>query len=259
MIAITLAAGLGSRMGELCKTTHKTMLSFLGDSLLSRQQQLFTHHHIPHYVVTGHQAETIRHQKDKLIANDDYLHTNMVYSLWCARSLFEEMSHRSEDIIISYGDIIYQQDVLEKLMSTTGGDIQLCADQSFFSLWSERMAEPLSDLETFKTDTNTGFITEIGTKAQTLDNIEAQYIGLFKISSHFLMKFIHYFEELMRKEPHAKSIAMTDFMQHLIATHQAQIRPAYISGGWLEFDSIQDYESYQNLQREGQLRRFYAE
>lgn len=259
MIAITLAAGLGSRMGELCKTNHKTMLPFLGNSLLSRQQKLFQNHSIPHYVVTGHQEESIKHQHDRTIANNDYLTTNMVYSLWCTRHLFQEMSDLSQDIIVSYGDIIYQYDVLEKLLNSKTGDIQLCADTSFFSLWSERMEEPLMDLETFRTDPETRLINEIGIKTETLDNIEAQYIGLFKISSHFLTKFIEYYEQLMNKDSLYKSIAMTDFIQYLITFHKTQIYPIYISGGWLEFDSIQDYKVYNNLQHKNKLKRFYAE
>ena len=46
------------------------------------------------------------------IYNSDYETTNMVYSLMCAKGVLES----DEEIIVSYGDIIYESSVLKKVM-----------------------------------------------------------------------------------------------------------------------------------------------
>jgi NDP-sugar pyrophosphorylase family protein len=48
---------------------------------------------------------------------------------------------------------------------------------------------------------------------------------------------------------------MTDFIQQLIDAG-VEVRPARITHGWLEVDTIQDHEHYERLRREGTLDRF---
>ena len=52
------------------------------------------------------------------------------------------------------------------------------------------MSNPLDDAETFKT--LNGFLIELGKKTINLNEIEAQYIGLFKISKNYLQNFLDY-------------------------------------------------------------------
>jgi choline kinase len=256
MIVITLAAGMGTRMGNLCIDKPKIMIEFLGETLLSRQKQIFLEKKIKHYLVSGYRSTTIDFPSKSMKVNEEFSRTNMVYSLWCARDFIKE--HNNEDIIVSYGDIIYQRNVVESLMRETKGNIQLCADKSFLALWTARMDNPLDDLESFQIDKMTGYISNIGKKTDNLTEIEAQYIGLFKINASFIFKFYELYESLLMKSNAYKRLAMTDFLQLLINAG-ADINPVYIQGGWLEFDTEQDLEKYNLMVKTGELRNFYAD
>ena len=48
--------------------------------------------------------EMLRFFNAKLIVNHEYEDTNMLYSLLCAKNILTS----GEDILISYGDIIYE-------------------------------------------------------------------------------------------------------------------------------------------------------
>jgi NDP-sugar pyrophosphorylase family protein len=49
---------------------------------------------------------------------------------------------------------------------------------------------------------------------------------------------------------------MTDFLQHLIESGW-RVQAVPVDGGWLEVDTPQDLQVYENLYRAGELARFY--
>ena len=254
MIAITLAAGMGTRMEDLCRDKPKIMIEFLEKSLLQRQTDLFNDQKIPHYLVCGHQKGAIHFPESHLRENKKFSTTNMVYSLLCAKDVFKE----NDDIIISYGDIIFQKDVLKKLLDEDKGDIQVCADKNFLSLWSVRMNNPHEDLESFCVDESSGYIVEIGKKLQNNSSPQAQYIGLFKIKAHFVSQFNALYEQLLKEDINNQRLAMTHFLQKLIDKN-AKLKPVYIHGGWLEFDTKRDFDTYTLMHHHGNLEKYYVD
>src|SRR5690554_7753732 len=112
----------------------------------------------------------------KQYRNDDYNKTNMVATLFAA----EDFMQADEDLITSYGDIVYKPEVFEKLVATEG-DLVVAADLDWYDLWKLRMENPLDDAETFKM-TEDGKVLELGKKPKTRDEAQAQYIGLIKIA-----------------------------------------------------------------------------
>lgn len=254
MIAITLAAGRGTRMEDLCLDKPKVMIEFLGKSLLQRQNGLFKRKNIAHYIVGGHKRSAIKFPENYIRENQNFAVSNMVYSLLCAKDVFKE----NEDAIISYGDIIFQEDVLEKLLNESDGDIQICADKNFLSLWSARMDNPLEDLESFCVNEKSGYITEIGKKLEDKAGTYAQYIGLFKIKYYFVDRFFSLYEQLLKENMKYQYLAMTHFLQILI-NNGAKIKPVYIEAGWLEFDTKRDFDTYILMHREGRLRDYYVD
>ena len=254
MLAITLAAGSGTRMGILTSNKPKTLIEFQGETLLARQRRLFKEFSFKHYVIGGYKHESIEIEPSSLLVNHQFNETNMVYSLFCARQLLESCIDH-QDVIISYGDIIYQKSVLHQLTDAKMGDIQVCSDKNFLSYWSIRMENPLNDLETFFVSEN-GYISEIGLKPQCLSKIMGQYIGLFKISRRYIKKLIKIYDELEHQNIRPEKISMTDFIQILIQ-NECKAYPVYINGGWLEFDTRQDIDVYSKLNDSEHLKKFY--
>ena len=87
-------------------------------------------------------VDTLYLGNGRLIVNPDYQTTNMVYSLMCARGVYEAY----DEIIISYGDIVYNKIVVEALLATDK-DFAVVVDRNWLSYWQMRFSDPLSDVE----------------------------------------------------------------------------------------------------------------
>ena len=74
-----------------------------------------------------------------------------------------------EDLIIAYGDIVYEPTVLQSLLDTQG-EMVITADLDWKKLWSLRMDNPLDDAETFKINQD-GFVVELGKKPKSKDGV----------------------------------------------------------------------------------------
>ena len=118
--------------------------------------------------------------------------------IWCiayfAAKLFED---NKDDLIISYGDIVYERKNLQKLLDTEG-DIVIMTDDNWLSLWSLRNENPINDAETMKFDRQ-GNIIELGKKPKSINEIESQYTGLIKISKNKIKKeFIFFIKDCIK-------------------------------------------------------------
>ena len=100
------------------------------------------------------------------------------------------------------------------------------------------MDNPLEDAETLKIKDNS--IIEIGNKANSLNEIEGQYIGLIKISKRVLKQVKDFYYSLERDN----NMYMTTFIQ-LIIDNLLTVSPVYIQGGWLEIDTLDDLQRYE--------------
>ena len=104
MKVIILAAGLGSRLGELGKNLPKGMITIFGKTLIERQIEIFHNCGINDItIITGHNSEVIKYTNVDYIKNPNYATTNMNESLFCAKQKFDD------SILVSYADIIFEQ------------------------------------------------------------------------------------------------------------------------------------------------------
>ncbi len=143
----------------------------------------------------------------------------MVSTLFCAKEFM------NDELIISYADIVYKKEVLEKLINSKD-DFSVVVDREWRSLWSKRMENPLSDAETLKI--KDGKIVELGKKPKSYNEIEGQYIGLIKISKRVLPKIIEFYENLNIDDIYDgkdfDNMYMTSFIQ-LVIDNLLDIKP----------------------------------
>jgi L-glutamine-phosphate cytidylyltransferase len=248
--AIILAAGEGKRLRPLTENIPKSMVKLFGKPILKRQVNLFKKCGINEIcVVRGYKKEEINLLDLKYYFNEKFDITNMVETLFCAKDEFNEA------LIISYGDIIYDKKVLEKLMKTKE-NFSIIIDKNWEKLWKIRFDNPLDDAESLKIDNN-GYISDIGQKTKKIDEIEGQFIGLIKIQGDGLRilksSYEKFREQAIKKKknplnpnlPFEKSY-MTDFLQGLIKNNY-KLTPVFVNNGWLEVDSIRDFEIYNKM------------
>ena len=201
-------------------------------------------------IVGGYLAQRLHTLGLPVISNPAYDTTNMVESLMCARALMDG----TQDLIMAYGDIVYEPDVLEALLRGHG-DVVVTADRGWRRLWAARMDNYAADVETFRLREDGG-VAELGRRPESLDEVEAQYIGLVRFSASSHARLLAFYDGLDRQgfydgQPFPK-MYMTSFIQQLIDAGW-NVRPALIENGWLEVDTLEDLHRYETLAAAGDL------
>lgn len=250
MKIIILAAGQGTRLRPLTDDKPKCMVEINGRSIIERQLDVFKKNGISEkdiYILTGYSDDVLmKHLKEKdvnYIKNDDFESTNMVCTLMCARELIEN----NDEIIISYGDIIYSDQIFKKLISSDK-DSSVIVDVGWLDYWKMRCDNPLDDAETLKIDEK-GDIFEIGQKTNDLKDIQAQYIGLMKFRGNGIREMLKICDEAKKRSENGKKLwrtnrtynkmYMTDLLQGMIDTG-SKLTAVVVNRGWFEVDCVDD-------------------
>lgn len=244
---LILAAGLGSRLMPLTQMVPKCMVKYKGRAIIDYILDSTKACQIDEIgVVGGYRADVLRKYLCNKIThfyeNINFSSTNMVETLFCGREFLKESFDKKQDVIISYADIIYKPFILSKLLSCRD-EISVVVDKDWQELWSKRFDDPLSDAESLKIQD--GRIIEIGKKPSGYEDIQAQYMGLFKISYLFLPKILELYDHLdttkLYDSKDFKNMYMTSFITQIIE-HFNNVRALEIRSGWLEIDQIKDLE-----------------
>ena len=238
MKAIILAAGQGTRLRPLTDHKPKCLVELEGKPLL--EHQLDTLHACgikDVHIVGGYCADQLRKYDITLHLNPRYAETNMVNTLFAA----EEIMTGDTDLVIAYGDIVYETRVLRVLLDCDAS-ISLAVDREWHRYWSARMDDPLADAETLKLNDGNR-ITELGKKPQSLDDIQGQYTGLIKVQADYVRKFAEVWHAMDRNAVYDgkdfDNMYMTSFLQYLI-DRDWSVRAAFIENGWAEVDCEAD-------------------
>jgi len=256
MKCVILAAGQGSRLRPLTNNLPKAMVKFLGLPLISYQTKLLKQSSINEIaIVTGYCASKLQKLGFKTFHNKRFETTNMVESLFVSKEFWQ---NDASDLIIAYGDIIYQQKNLDNLLSSHG-DIVLMVDDSWIDLWSLRQTNPIYDAETLKFNPD-GSIYELGKKPNSLKEIESQYTGLIKLNGKRKKEFLDFYNKLDREALYdGKSfdnLYMTQFIQLLI-DNGWHVSASRVNNGWLEIDSTKDLYLYEKMYATGTLQNLW--
>lgn len=253
---IVVAAGEGTRLRPYTLNRPKCMVELLGEPLLHRQLRVLRDcSKIGRIVVVGgYQSERIQAPGTIPVLNPHYADTNMVYSLFCA----EDSMDPGHDLIIAYGDIVYEPRVLNALLASDK-PLAITSDRSWLDYWSARMEDPLADAETFRIGDD-GRILELGKKPRSLEQIEGQFIGLIRVRADHVTNFRHAWHALDRHATYdgqnRDRMYMTSFLQYLI-DQGWYAHAVFTENGWLEVDTVEDLQRYEQMFREGALQRFY--
>ncbi len=259
MKVIILAAGMGTRLGKYTENLPKCMLKFNGKPLIQRQVETLRHAGITDIsIVRGYNAEKIRIPGVKYYFNPDFSSTNMVETLFCA----EQEMDGSDDLLVCYADILYEPHLLQKIMQSSAS-VGVTIDQDYWDYWCARCDHPESDMESLVIEN--GKIIELGNTKCTRAEAVVRYVGLIRFSKEGIQKLRQVYHENKQQYYHLdqpwlrsksfKKAYMTCMLQALINAGQ-DVKPIIINRGWLEFDTVEDYEKYTKWLEEGTLGRF---
>ncbi len=254
--AIILAAGQGTRLRPLTNNRPKCLVPFLGKSLLAWQSGVLQDCGVKNiHVVGGYCADQIMHHGYVCSVNPHFETTNMVATLFSAMDYLKG----EDDLLISYGDIIYQSENLKAILASDA-EISIMCDIDWKSYWSLRFEDPLSDAESFKMDED-GLVKELGKKPASFNDIQGQYTGLIKIKAGRIPEMIDFYERLDKQAIYDgkqfDQMYMTSFLQSLINAGW-KIKAIPVKNGWLEVDSVDDLKLYEQLYASGDLSEFFS-
>lgn len=250
MKVIILAAGQGTRLRPLTDDRPKCMVEVNGKSMIERQLDVMRGCGIKDEditIVAGYRSDVLINKflntDIRVIKNEQFKTTNMVCSLMCAGNQMKA----EEDIIVSYGDIIYDETVFRKILSAQD-TMSVIVDDGWYEYWSERCENPLDDAETLMYDDD-HYLTEIGQKTTELDKVQSQYIGLMRFRGDGWKAVLQLSAEAERRSAQGEALwrtdrtyakmYMTDLLQGLIDEGQ-KLRAVHIHRGWFEIDDCDD-------------------
>lgn len=257
MKVIILAAGQGTRLRPLTDECPKCMVRVNGKSIIERQLDAMHACGIRDEditIVAGYRNDVLRERLQdmavRFIVNEAYETTNMVCSLMCARDILAG----EDQILISYGDIIYTPDVLNTILASEE-DSAVVVDDGWYGYWSMRCEDPLEDAETLMFDAQ-DHLTEIGQKTSDLAKVQSQYIGLMKFQGNGLRALLDLCAEaekrsregrkLWRTDRDYSKMYMTDLLQGLIDEGN-KLKAVHIQRGWFEVDDPGDLKLAESL------------
>jgi L-glutamine-phosphate cytidylyltransferase len=249
MYMIILAAGQGVRLRPLTDQKPKCLVELNSRPLLDWQLDIAHEAGIRQIaIVRGYEKEAIERPNVKYFENPRFATTNMVETLWCAESVFQD------GFVVSYGDIVYEISVLRHLLSSKQ-EISVVVDLGWEKYWRQRFDDILEDAETLQVDEDDR-ITHIGQKPQEVFQIQGQFIGLLAFQGEGVRNLRTVYEQakaeaLAGRNPFGghrpiNQLFMTDLLQGIIDAGFT-VYQVPIHRGWLEIDSLKDLRLAEEL------------
>ena len=228
MQLILLSAGRGSRLSQNLRKKPKSLATINGKSILEHNTDFFNKFK-KKYIITGYKGNLIKKfakkNNFKIIHNVKYKSTNMVYSSFLATKFIKE------DVVICYGDIIFDSSIYNILKEKKN---IMPLNKNWLSVWKKRMNRKkiMKDAENVSTKKN--ILLTIGGKIKS-KLPKYQYMGLFKLKKNDFFKLSIYFKKIQNKK-----IDMTSFLDKSIKKNKVRfyIKPYYKT--WFEIDSYKD-------------------
>ncbi len=234
---LILAASKGDNFGSLVEDKPKAMINIGDDTILSKIVKTFNSQGIKDIsVVVGYKKEKVDLPNLKYIENDKYDKYGLLYSIYKAKEDFDG------PIIISFGDILFEEDLLNKIVSSKE-DIVLAVDISEISIKRDR--DMVQGKEHYSENFGASSISELVQlkevkQDEKRSDFDGEWIGLLKLNSKGSSIFKKELKLLEKEDMEfLQSSSVNDFINFLIGK-KYKVYIEYFRGQWKDIDSIED-------------------
>ena len=122
MKAVIIAAGYGTRLGDLTKKIPKSLIDINGKSILKRQIESLQSKGITEIIiVTGPNHEKFLEKKLKYVKDNFYENHEQLGSLMEARNFF------NDELLILFSDVLFDNQVISKIIDSDS-DFNIAVD-----------------------------------------------------------------------------------------------------------------------------------
>jgi choline kinase len=239
---VIIAAGRGSRLQNETDEIPKTLVDVMGKPMLewildayasaglSRKDVVF---------VCGYRADVIkaRYPEFTYVTNHDWPNNNILLSLLMARE------HLQDGFISTYGDIVYEGAIVQKLVQSSA-DIVLGCDTAWRRRYVGRTQHPETDAEKLRADGKR--VVEL---SRTIPSEQAsgEFIGVMKLRSAGVGEFLAAFDRAertygggqFREGRSFQKAYLIDLLAEMLE-QGSRLEREDTRGGYMEIDTLQD-------------------
>ena len=243
MKIIILAAGMSSRLRTLTNDKPKCMLKLFNETLIERQIKIFHSCNINDItIVTGYMSEVIDIPDVNYVKNKNYETTNINESLFCA------LEPSSSPVLVTYGDIVFEQKIVQQMLEMTDG-IRLAVNLNWKKYYQNRTMHPLSEAENVLVEN--GRILQIRKNiSESLQNQQiGEFLGIMMLSSDHVKILLERYSYLKKNHigtfHNSSSLSnayITDMLQEIINCG-INVNPVFTQGRWFEIDTPEDLKN----------------
>jgi phosphoenolpyruvate phosphomutase len=244
MRAIILAAGMGTRLGDLTKATPKALIRLGDRSLLKRQIDAYRSCGVTDIaIVRGYLSSHIKYKGVTYYENPDYERTGLLPSLFCA------MEAMGEGFVFSYADTTWRPSHVTELLDAleNTGDMAVVVDVDWRDVYVGRDQHPMTEAECAAVEN--GRVVRAG-KCVTPDEAHGEVAGMGGFSAPAAKAAIEAWTELrgqgldtvFGQKGSLRHAYVVDLMLHLMETRGVGFQSVDVHGGWREIDTPQDLE-----------------
>jgi phosphoenolpyruvate phosphomutase len=186
-------------------------------------------------VVRGYAAEKVHAPNVEFVENEDFEGTGELLSLHKARDRIDG------DAIISFGDILFRQHILNNLLAEEH-DIVIAVD----AMWERRREREANEYVDYVTATRPyslryeeadAFLAKMGPDLAA-EKIHGEWIGLIKTTARGSAG-VYGALDVLSKRPDFCRLRFDDLFNHLVTWGQ-RVQVLYITGQWLDVDDLDD-------------------
>ena len=231
MKSIIIAAGLGSRIPEFSKLAPKSLIKINNKAILKRQIDLMVNNKVSQvYIVKGFKANKINYKKIKSFYKKNYKKNEQLDSLFSAKNWF------TEDLLITFSDIIYEYSVIKKIIKSKH-NFTIAVQKNWKKKYKKRFDHPIEQAD--KVSIKYNKIIDIGKKLSK-DKTNGEFLGIFKISKEMCNIFINQYN-ILKKTKQTEKLQMHNFFRYLIKK-KFNIKATYVNGKYMEIDTYNDFK-----------------
>lgn len=246
MKAIIISAGSATRLGKHAKNIPKGLLDINGKSIIERQISLFQNNGIHEIIlIVGPYKEKFNFPHVRYIEDKNFEEHDVLGSLMAARNEF------NDELIISYSDILFDENILENILNFDG-NIGIGVDLNWEKNYENRTSHPKSEADNVLILENKVIQIKKNILEKNSDQILGEFIGMMKLSNKGSKLFLNEYLKLEQKPPQIfhnaasfKKAYLTDLLQELIDS-EIDISPIFVDGKWQEIDTPQDLDVAKN-------------
>ena len=237
-----IAAGRGSRLQNETDELPKTLVEIMGKPMLEWVLEAFESAGLARrdvVFVCGYRAEVIqaRYPEFTYVTNHDWQNNNILLSLLTARE------HLTQGFISTYGDIVYEGQVVQKLVGNTSS-IALGCDTAWRRRYVGRTQHPETDAEKLRADGRR--VVQLS-RTIASEQADGEFIGVMKLSADGSRQLLDAFDQAERKFGAGQYREGRSFQKayliDLLADMLEQGTPMTredTHGGYMEIDTLQD-------------------